>query len=116
MKAQTNVGFPCGISRILGTLGIFMILTEERFPVPVLLRKALDELQRAAVRHQVQGTLALVVGVVDIGPILREKASDGRPDADLVISQKARGVQLWMKGEDDGKVNRRKNKCGYLQC
>lgn len=84
---------------------------KEKFPVPVLLRKALDELQRAAVRHQVQGTLALVVGVVDVSPFLREKASDGCTDADLVISQETRSVQLWMKEEDDGKMNRRKNKC-----
>lgn len=39
--------------------------------VPVLLREALDELQHAAVRHQVQRTLALVVGVADVSPFLR---------------------------------------------
>lgn len=60
----------------------------------MLLREALDELQRPAVRHQVQGTLALVVGIVDVGPFLRQKASDGCADADLVISQEARSVQL----------------------
>lgn len=39
--------------------------------LPVFLREALDELQHGAVCHQVQGTLALVVGVVDVSPLLR---------------------------------------------
>ena len=68
--------------------------------VPVLLREAPDELQNAAVRHQVQGTLALMVGIVDVGPFLSQKASDGGTHADLVISQQARRVQLWMREED----------------
>lgn len=37
----------------------------------MFLREALDELQHAAVCHQVQGTLALVVCVVDVGTFLR---------------------------------------------
>lgn len=77
----------------------------------MLLREALDELQHAAVRHQVQGTLALMVGIVDVGPFLCEKASDGCTDAELVVSQKARCVQLWIKEEGDAKMNRREKKC-----
>lgn len=38
---------------------------------PVFLREALDELHHGAVCHQVQGTLSLVVGVVDVSPFLR---------------------------------------------
>lgn len=107
---QPNIGFRRVVFRILQ---IFMIGLRGRFQrrVPVLLREALDELQRTALRHQVQGTLALMVGVVDVGPFLREKASDGCTDADLVISQKARSVQLCIKEEDHAKMNRRKNKC-----
>lgn len=66
----------------------------------MLLSEALDELQRTAVGHQVQGTLALMVGIVDVGPFLCEKASHGGTHADLVVSQKARRVQLWVKEED----------------
>lgn len=55
----------------------------------MLLREVLDELQRSAVRHQIQGALAFMVGVVDVGPFMREEASDGRTDADLIIAQKA---------------------------
>lgn len=76
--------------------------------VPVLLREALEELQRPAVRHQVQGTLALVVGIVDVGSFLRQEAGDGRAHADLGVSQKARRVQLWMnKGRQQVLVWRR---------
>ena len=38
---------------------------------PVFLREALDKLQHAAVCHQVQGTLALVVCVADVSTFLR---------------------------------------------
>lgn len=58
----------------------------------MLLREALDELQRAAVRQQVQRTLALVVGVVDVGAFLRQKAGDGGAHAQLAVSQKTRGA------------------------
>lgn len=75
----------------------------------MLLTEALDELQRTAVGHQVQRTLALMVGVVDVSPLLCEKASDGCADTDLVVSQKARSVQLWIKKEDDAEMNREKN-------
>lgn len=64
----------------------------------MLLREVLDQLHRSAVCHQIQGTLALMVGVVDVGPFLREEASDGGADADLVIPQKTCRVQLHSQG------------------
>lgn len=57
--------------------------------LPVLVGEALDELQRAAVCQQVQRTLAFVVGVVDVGAFLRQKAGDGGAHAQLAVSQKA---------------------------
>lgn len=64
----------------------------------MLLREVLDELHRSAVCHQIQGALALMVGVVDVGPFLREEASDGGADADLGIPQKTCSVQLGRGG------------------
>lgn len=60
----------------------------------MLLREVLDELQRSGVRHQIQRALAFMVGVVDVGPFMREEASDGRTDADLIIAQKTGSIQL----------------------
>lgn len=64
----------------------------------MLFRKALDELHHAAVGHQVQGALALVVGVADVGTLLRQEASDGGADAQLRVSQKPRGAELKERG------------------
>lgn len=78
----------------------------------MFLREALDELQHAAVRHQVQGALSLVVGVADVSPFLREETSDGRADAQLRAPQKTRSAQLWTHamatGEGDGKDKRKR--------
>lgn len=63
-------------------------------PVPVFLREALDELQHAAVGHQIEGALAFVVGVVDVGTLLREETGDGCADAQLSVPQKTRGIEL----------------------
>lgn len=79
-------------------------------PVPVFLREALDELQHAAVGHQVQGALALVVGVVDVGALLREETGDGCADAQLGVAQKTRGAELRVtrgKGQKEGDVRLR---------
>lgn len=63
--------------------------------LPVFLSEALDELQHAAVRHQVQGALALVVGVADVGPLLGQEAGHAGADAQLGVPQQARRIQLW---------------------
>lgn len=60
---------------------------------PVLLRKVLDELQHGAVCHQIQRTLALVVGVADISSFLRQKTGDSHGDVQLGVSQETRRVQ-----------------------
>lgn len=54
----------------------------------MFLREALDELHHGAVCHQVQGTLPLVVGVVDVGPFLRQKTSEGCTNTQLGVPQK----------------------------
>lgn len=81
-------------------------------PVPVFLREALDELQHAAVGHQIQGALAFVVGVVDVGALLREETGDGCADAQLGVPQKTRGVELRVTR---GKKDRRRETSGYLE-
>lgn len=81
-------------------------------PVPVFLREALDELQHAAVGHQIQGALAFVVGVVDIGALLCEETGDGRANAQLGVPQKTRGVELRVTW---GKKDRRRETSGYLE-
>lgn len=60
----------------------------------MLFRKALNKLQHAAVGHQVQGALALVVGVADVGALLRQEAGYGGADAQLRVSQEPRGAEL----------------------
>lgn len=69
----------------------------------MLFRKALDELQHGAVGHQVQGALAFVVGVADVGALLRQEAGDGGAYAQLRVSQKPRGVELKGKGGREGR-------------
>lgn len=78
-------------------------------PLPVLFREALDELQHAAVGHQVQRALALVVGVADVGALLRQETGNGSADAQLRVSQKPRGAELKRRGGREGGVR------GYLQ-
>lgn len=69
----------------------------------MLFRKALDELQDAAVGHQVQGALALVVGIADVGALLSQEAGDGGADAQLCVSQKPRCAELKGRGRKEGR-------------
>ena len=70
----------------------------ERNQVPVLLGEVLDDLQHSTICHQVQRTLALVVGVVNVGAFLRQEAGDGSAHAQLCVPQQPRTTQLGRGG------------------
>lgn len=55
---------------------------------PVPLREALDQLHHGAVCHQVQGTLALVIGIIDVSSFLCQETGDGRANTQLGVPQK----------------------------
>lgn len=74
----------------------------------MLLREVLDELQHGAVCHQIQRTLALVVGVADISTFLRQKTGDSHGDVQLGVSQETRRVQLWTEKEEDERMRMRR--------
>lgn len=57
--------------------------------LPVLLREVLDELQHGAICHQVQRALALVIGVVDVCPLLCQEARDGHTHVELHVAQQS---------------------------
>lgn len=62
--------------------------------IPVFLREAPDQLQHDAVRHQVQWTLAFMVGVVYICTLLSQETGDSSPDVQLGVPQQPRAAQL----------------------
>lgn len=79
--------------------------------LPEFLGEVLDQLDYASVHDEVKGRLAPVVGVVDVGPFLRQVARDGGPNVQLNIAQETRSPELEWQVEE-----RRKDRFNPLRC